>query len=406
MRVAPRLVPRTEFALWRWGLLWVWLTGSAFGAVPTLIESGGTDTVGLAKVTMTLTPADLGAAALLPGADPTEGTEPDKGLDALVWVRGPVGARPLPSLDWRWADQHMVITATWPGPVAAEGPELWVLRGTIGNQSVDIAARVDPALEVIGPVDRGTTLWSLVNRWPLGDDEGQTPVEARLVRWVEANPHAFVDADPATLRQGALLVVPNQAFQNRRPPKVMPLIKAAAPANGAPDRASPPLGVEAWLDPWWVAEAPPAWVQQRGGEGVALTRAAAEDPGLGLGVVPSDERLPLGTIARWGGSVLLVLVALMVLQGLAHRVFGRPKGPARAVSPTAAVGPGAPTLMWALAEWSAQHGDRAQAFHWLNELRADASPKLTRQAQRLKRQLQAEAAADRLALSDARRGRT
>ena len=375
MRADPQPSPRTDTLTGLGALLGLWLSGlglvgAADAALPAAIELGTNDT---AAVTLSI-PLPQTAEAT-----PT--------FEAVSWLHPPVGV-PQPPLDWRVVDEHMRVSFE----LAIEGldgvPQRWSLEVVSDEDRWGVEALIDPSLSVVGPIARGQTLWSVASQWPAAT--GEATAQVTLRRWVAANPHAFIGDDPASLRQGALLVVPNQAYVDRARAPLTP------PAGGAPDRDAPrPAPPPGWVVAWWALEGVTPPQTPATGETTAETMAntsadtsadtMAEPTQIETANTPGSVGLAddAGAIARLAWPVLSVMVGLMVLHGWAHRALGQPPPPARAVPVDAEIGPGSPELAWALAQWSARHHDRSQALHWLDEVIQHGSPKLARQAKRL-----------------------
>ncbi|MDR9452310.1 MAG: hypothetical protein RI542_00035 [Wenzhouxiangella sp.] len=375
MRVDPRPSPRTDTLIGLGAVLGLWLSslglaGGAEAALPAAIELGTNDT---AAVTLSI-----------PLSPTTQATQTTQTVETVSWLHPPEGVA-QPPLDWRVVDEHMRVTFE----VAAEGlddvPQRWSLEVVSDEDRWVVEALIDPRLTVVGPITRGQTLWSVANQWPAAG-AGEATAQAALMRWVAANPHAFIGDDPASLRQGALLVVPNQAYVERARAPLTPAAGSAPERD--PARPAPSPG---WVSPWWVLEgASPPHTLATGkttADTIGHTSAdtMAEPTQTETANTPGSFRLAdePGAIARLAWPVLSVMVGLMVLHGWAHRALGQPPPPARAVPVDAEIGPGSPELAWALAQWSARHHDRSQALHWLDEVIQHGSPKLARQAKRL-----------------------
>ena len=380
MHADPPLRPLTDRLIWLCAAFSLWLTGVAWATPPATIPATiDIDTSATATVTITLTAQEIVSTA----------GEVAR-IEGVSWVEPPPG-EPTPALQWSLADQHLLITTQVSAERIPTKPQIWPLRVATERDSVVLNARIDSTLTVVGPISRGQTLWSVANRWREVTDLEDDDTADRLARWVAANPHAFADDNPASLIQGALLVVPDQAFRDRQ---TATRVSHSDGLDRADARLTPSNAVEPdVLSPserrqtGWVERAAPK------------RSATVTEPGsLGESGKPQtmetfdwDDPSAIGRLA-W--PVLSVVVGLMLLHGVAHRVLGQSPTPPQAVPNEADIGPGSPPTQWALAQWSAQTQDRSQALYWLDELILNASPKIARQAKRLSQQLKSDGPSD------------
>ncbi|HEX2797378.1 MAG TPA: FimV/HubP family polar landmark protein [Immundisolibacter sp.] len=137
---------------------------------------------------------------------------------------------------------------------------------------------------VYGPVPPGATLWAIARRVRPGD----TDLDAVMSSIVRANPQAFIDGDPARLKAGSRLSIPDaQALRGApaadaepQPQTQTPLV-AAAPAPQAP--VEQPAPSSALPTPNEVAPTTDAEVRVLRSEdaksATAVTTSDAEAPG-------------------------------------------------------------------------------------------------------------------------------
>lgn len=139
---------------------------------------------------------------------------------------------------------------------------------------------------VYGPVPPGTTLWAIARRVRPGD----TDLDAVMSSIVRANPQAFIDGDPARLKAGSRLSIPDaQALreapvadaQPQTPPEPQTPPVAAATAPQAP--VEQPAPSSALPTPSEAAPTPDAEVRVLRSEdaqsAAAASTAPAEAPG-------------------------------------------------------------------------------------------------------------------------------
>lgn len=129
---------------------------------------------------------------------------------------------------------------------------------------------------VYGPVPPGATLWAIARRV----QPGGTGLDAVMSTIVRANPQAFINGDPARLKAGSRLAIPDaQALRgapvaDAQPAQETPPVDATAPAVPAPPAEQPQKPAESVE----AAPAPDAEVRVLRGEDAKSATSPAAAP--------------------------------------------------------------------------------------------------------------------------------
>ncbi len=320
-----------------------------------------------------------------------------------------------------WTNHPGYVEIRW--VVRSETP-LEIMTGLLirvfEDQTEAVRVNIDPALEVIGPIQSGMTLWGIANGWLDGWNEvainvggrgdGQRP-RPTMPEWMDqimqANPQAFETNQASSLMRGAML----------RHPIERRLTTPSQPVDALPEQADQTRVIESELSQPSanlpvlndsldvdVFESQPRMPEQThqdtepSNTETHNTETSNIEP-VGSGPSPMDfgfldqpdwwqQEQHMGKVALVLG---LVVVCLLLLHGWSKvGGMGRlgehaPTQGGSELEPSTMT-PEAVTMTLDLAERYLVMGDAAQALHWLEEVIAYGTPKEVRHAKRLWRQ--------------------
>jgi len=349
--------------------------------------------------------------------------------DRLEWS-AEMNERP----DIEWQNNREFITIEWVVR-SDDRPSLgtWVLMRSVDGQTESVELTVDPALEVIGPVGAGMTLWRIGSEWLAAwDEEMAAGVSVDTERsppsmpeWLDqimqANPQAFETDQPSSLMRGAMLRHPTTRIvrDSRSSDSVAaerPLV-SQTPISEI-DSAGPMSeegGQEAVREEAVSQEA--LSLEDALDEEVLSTDLSSTSPSMDNDpqafMSAEDIVGPAVTEPRWFafdfidqpqwwqqphqlGRVMFV-VGLVVIGVMILQIFSKVGGAGRMneaglAQASDSVGnrptsmtPEAVSMTFGLAQRYVQLGEPTQALHWIDEVMAYGSPKQIREAKRLKR---------------------
>lgn len=304
----------------------------------------------------------------------------------------------------------------------------WVMMRSVDGQTESVELIVDPALEVIGPVSAGMTLWGIGSEWLASwDDEQEEGVSGDTERslpsmpeWLErimqANPQAFETDQPNSLMRGAMLRHPISRME--RDPVSPDPVAAERPISSETSIREPDSAVSMSeeVSKETVSQEELSFQEAPNQESLSmdLTSTASSmenDPqaptsAQDLAEVAVTEpswfsfdfidqprwwQQP-GQLGRVAFAVGLVVIGVLILQifskvGGVGRWDDEPMlASVRASEPVTTMTSEAVEMTLDLAQRYVDLGEATQALHWLDEVMTHGSPKQIRQAKRLRRE--------------------
>jgi len=304
----------------------------------------------------------------------------------------------------------------------------WVMMRSVDGQTESVELIVDPALEVIGPVSAGMTLWGIGSEWLASwDDEQEEGVSGDTERslpsmpeWLErimqANPQAFETDQPNSLMRGAMLRHPISRMERdsvspdpvaaerpissetsiREPDSAVSMSEEVSKETvsqeelsfqEAPNQESLSMDLTSTASSMENDPQAPTSAQD-------LAEVAVTEPSwFSFDFIdqPRWWQQP-GQLGRVAFAVGLVVIGVLILQ-----IFSRVGGvgrwddepmlaSVRASEPVTTMTSEAVEMTLDLAQRYVDLGEATQALHWLDEVMTHGSPKQIRQAKRLRRE--------------------